>query len=307
MFEAFQVGPFLIWTRVVFLLVGIWMSVEFFLRLARSANLSLQHLRENAWKYLFAFLVGGRLIAILNEYWVYKRELLRLFIVWDGGFSFLGGAIGIALMLWWVTRTYRSTFLQWLDVLLPALTFGLAFSWLGEFAAGHAYGKPTDVFWGVTYDAINVRYTVPIHPVQLYYALFYFILTFVLLVVRKYSGRAGAETLAGIVLASLATFLIESFRGDFSIFVFATKLDFVVLFALFVSLGVFAAVELALSRVGMIVYETVLIAVFGGYLFWRTHVPMATFELRFSQFLAILALLATVVYMLVHRRRYPHL
>ena len=159
----------------------------------------------------------------------------------------------------------------------------------------------------MTYDAINVRYTVPIHPVQLYYALFYFILTFVLLVVRKYSGRAGAETLAGIVLASLATFLIESFRGDFSIFVFATKLDFVVLFALFVSLGVFAAVELALSRVGMIVYETVLIAVFGGYLFWRTHVPMATFELRFSQFLAILALLATVVYVLVHRRRYPHL
>ena len=56
MFEAFEVGPFLIWTRVVFLLLGVWLSVEFFLRLARSARLSLDHFQEHAWWYVAAWL-----------------------------------------------------------------------------------------------------------------------------------------------------------------------------------------------------------------------------------------------------------
>lgn len=307
MFQAFPLGPFLIWTSVVFLLIGTWLSVEFFLKLANAAHLSLQHFREHAWWYLGAFLLGGRFFAMLAQYRVYLNSPLQIFIVWDGGFSFLGGAIGIGIVLFWSTRTHRATFLQWLDVLLPATTLGLTFWWLGQFFAGHSYGKPTDVFWGVTYDSIAVRYAVPIHPVQLYYAFFYLFLTFLLLVIRKKAVRAGTETLIGIICASAVTFFLEYFRGDFAIPVFATKFDFVVLLFLFLSLGIFAAVELTLSRKAMFIYEGVLLAVFGGYALVRSELPFETFELRFSQFLAILALLATVVYVVVHRRRYPHL
>lgn len=307
MFEAFQIGPFLIWTRVVFLLLGIWMATEFFLRLAQSANLSLQHFRTHSYLYLISFVFFGRFFAIVSEYRVYIRDPLRMLVLWDGGFSLLGAAVGIGVILYWTTRHHRSTFLQWLDVLLPATTFGLAFAWLGKFAAGQAYGKPTDVFWGVTYDAISVRYTVPIHPVQLYYALFYFFLTFVLLIIRKRSERAGAETFVGISLAALATFVFEYFRGDFSIPVFANRIDFIVLISLFISLGIFAAIELKVSQRALLMYEIALIFVYGGYMFVRSWLPFATFELRFNQFLAVLAFLATVVYVVVHRRKYPHL
>lgn len=307
MFEAFSIGPAIIWTRLVFILVGIVLSAEFFLRLASSANLSLQHFRERSWYYVCAFLVGGRLIAILGQYRVYLRDPLRVFVVWDGGFSFLGAALGIGIVLFWATRSHRSTFLQWLDVLLPAAIFGTVFDWIGKFAAGIAYGKPTDLPWGIVYDTIGVRYTVPVHPVQLYYAIFSLILTFVLLIVRKHSKRAGAETAFGIILASVATFLFEYFRGDFSIPVFATRMDFLVLVALFVSLGIFAVVELRLSERALLLYEGVLLLVFGGYLVSRTWLPFPTFEMRFSQFLAVLAILGTVVYVVVHRRKYPHL
>ena len=307
MFEAFMIGPFMIWMRVVFLLLGVWLGTEFFLRLTASANLSIQNFKDNSIRYLITFIVGARLIAIISEYRIYLRDPFRIFIFWDGGFSFLGGAIGIAVVLYMATRTQRATFLQWLDVLLPATTFGLVFDWIGKFLSGHSYGKPTDLIWGVSYDTIGVRYTVPIHPVQIYYALFFLVLTCLLLIVRKYHKRAGAETLAGILVASAFTFIFEYFRGDFSIPVFATQLDFVVLVALFISLGVFAAVELKLSRAGLIMYEICLIAIFGGYLILRSVVTLPTFELRFSQFLAILAVLATVVYVLVHRRKYPHL
>jgi phosphatidylglycerol:prolipoprotein diacylglycerol transferase len=192
MFEALQIGPFFLWTRVIFLLVGVWLFVEFFLRLAQSANLSLQHFKDHWPYYAGAFLVSGRVFAILAEYRVYVKDPLRLIIIWDGGWSFLGGAIGIGIVLAIVTRGHRSTFLHWLDALVPAACFGLMFSWIGLFFAGQGYGKPTDLPWAVTYDAFNVRYAVPIHPVQLYYAFFYFVLTFVLLIIRKYGKRSDA-------------------------------------------------------------------------------------------------------------------
>jgi phosphatidylglycerol:prolipoprotein diacylglycerol transferase len=307
MFEAFSFGPFLIWTRLVFLLLGIWLSVEFFLRLSTSAHMSLQHMRLRAIWYLGAFLAAGRIFAMIAEYRLYTRDLLRIFVVWDGGFSFLGGAIGVAAVLYWVTREQRATFLQWLDVLLPATTFGLFFDWMGRFASGVSYGQPTDLPWGVVYNTFGVRYTIPLHPVQLYYALFFLILTFVLLIVRKYSHRAGAETLIGILLASLATFLFEYMRGDTSIFVFATRMDFVVLVALFISLGVFAAVELSLSRKAMLLYEVVLLGLIGTYFLVRSNLGFESFDLRFSQFLSVLAVLGTFVYVLVHRKKYPNL
>ncbi|MBM3230792.1 prolipoprotein diacylglyceryl transferase [Candidatus Peregrinibacteria bacterium] len=307
MFEAFSVGPAIIWTRVVFLLLGIWLATEFFLRLAESAHLSLQHFRENSLRYAVALFACGRFFALIAQYRVYLRDPIRIFIVWDGNFSFVGAAVGIAAVLYWATKEHRTTFLQWLDVLLPATIFGLAFDWFGMFASGQAYGKPTDVFFGVTYDAMSVRYTVPIHPVQLYYAFFYLFLTFLLLVIRKQSTRAGSETACGIILASIATFFFEYFRGDFTIPVFATRMDFAVLILLFVSLGIFAAVENRFSQRAMIIYEVLLLLTFFVYLIARAWLQYPTFELRFSQFLAVLASLGTVVYVIVHRRRYPHL
>ena len=309
MFEAFEIGPFLLWTHLLFLLLGIWLSAEFFFRLATSAGLSLQHFKDYAWWHLLGAFLGGRLFAVLAEYRVYLKpdDPLRIFYVHDGNFSFLGVTIGIVAVLYAFRRTSRTTFLQWLDVLLPATCFGLSFDWLGKFAAGIAYGRPTDTFWGVTYDAINVRFTVPVHPVQLYYAVFFFLLTFLLLIVRKHAKRAGAETLVGIVLASVATFIFEWFRGDFGIPVFATKVDFILLLMLFVSLGIFATVELKLSQRTIIISEIITTVLCAGYLFSRSWLPLETFELRFSQLLSILALLGSVVYVVVHRRRHPHL
>jgi phosphatidylglycerol---prolipoprotein diacylglyceryl transferase len=306
MFEALSFGPFLFWTHLAFLMIGVWLAAEFLFRLASSASLPLQHFRDHALWYLVAFILGGRLLSMISDYRVYLRDPLRSFILWDGHFSFLGAAFGIGLVLFVVTRLHRTTFLQWLDALLPATTLGLTFDWVGKFFAGQAYGKPTDVFWAITYDAIQVRYAVPIHPVQLYYALFFLLLTFLLLVVRKHTRRAGAETLLGVVLASLAVMVLEMFRGD-GVTVFAMVSDFVVIALLFLSLGLLVFIELKLSSSALMLYGGTLLVLTVGYAILRQFLPYETFELRFSQFLSVLALFATVTYVIVHRRRYPHL
>lgn len=309
MFDAFQIGPFILWTHLLFLLIAIWMSSEFFFRLAQSAGLSLQPFRDQSLWYFFAALIGGRVFAVVEQYRLYIKgdDLFRIFALHDGNFSFLGMAFGIAVVLYITRRSSRTTFLQWLDVLFPATMFGLSFNWLGKFFAGQAYGSPTDRFWGVTYDAFNVRFAVPVHPVQLYYAFFFFILTFGLLVVRKHARRAGAETLVGVIIASMGTFILESFRGDFGIPVFATQIDLLLLVILFLSLGLFAALEFSMSQKTVFTYEMIATILCAIYLFIRPMLPFESFELRFSQLLSILALLATVVYVTVHRKRHPHL
>lgn len=307
MYEAFEFGPVILWMHVVFLLLAILLSVEFFFRLAASASLSIQSIKDHAAWHLLAFLVMGRLMAVVGDYQAYLKNLGRIFIVWDGGFSFLGGAIGIALVLFWSTRMQRATFLQWLDVLLPAVTFGMAIDWVGMFLSARAYGKPTNMPWAVTMNTFDVRYTVPIHPVQLYYALFYFVLTFVLLLIRKYSKRAGAETLLGIIAASAAVFLFEFLRGDFGIPVFAMLTDFVFLACLIGSLGVLALIEQRLSERSNLLYGSIVAVATIAYVGLRTQIDLPQYQLRFTQVLAILALLATIVYVAIHRRKYPHL
>lgn len=307
MFEAFQFGPVTIWIRLVFLLVAIWMSVEFFIRLSSSAGLSLQHIRDYALWHLIAFIVGGRGVAILADYQTYVRHWFRVFIFWDGNFNFIGASLGISLVLFYSTSKQRATFLQWLDVLLPAVTFGLVFDWLGMFFGAQAYGKPTNVFWGVTFSTFDVRYTVPVHPVQLYYVLFYAVLTFVLLLVRSHSKRAGAETLFGIIVAGIAVFFFEFLRGDFGIPVFAMLMDFVFLASLFISLGVLALLEQTMTPRMNLVYTIVVAFLTIAYVTTRSWWELPQYQLRFSQVLAVLALLASVVYVVVHRRKYPHL
>ncbi len=307
MFEAFQFGPVTVWLRLAFLLMGTWLAAEFLFRLAASANLSLQSLKDDAKWHLLAFILGGRILAVIGQYQTYMKHPLRIPLFWDGGFSFLGGAIGVTLVLFWSSRNQRVTFLQWLDVILPATTFGLAFDWFGMFLSAQAYGKPTNVPWGVVMDTFNVRYTVPIHPVQLYYTLFYFSLTFLLLLIRRYSKRAGAETLIGIFLATIAVFFLEFLRGDFSIPVFATLTDFIFLGCLFGSLGVLALIEHKLSQRANTIYGGIVAVLTIVYVLSRSWLDLPQYQLRFSQVLSILALLATVVYVVVHRRKYPHL
>jgi prolipoprotein diacylglyceryltransferase len=246
-------------------------------------------------------------MAVVSEYQTYLRNLWHIFVFWDGGFSFLGGALGIALVLFFATRAQRTTFLQWLDVLLPSVTFGLAFDWFGMFLGAQAYGKPTNVPWGIMLNGIDVKYSVPIHPVQLYYTIFYLALTFGLLLIRKHSKRAGAETLFGIVAASVAVFIFEFFRGDFGISVFPLITDFVFIGLLIVSLGILAHFEHRLSERANMIYGSIVGILTIAYVIARPSMTLRQYPLRFSQVLAVLALLATVVYVVVHRRKYPHL
>lgn len=309
MFEAFQLGPFLFRSHSLFLLLGIWLSAELFIRLAQSEGMRMTlFLQKGVW-FLIAFLVCGRLFGILLLYQVYIQDPLRMMIVWDGAFSVIGACMGVGIALFYFTRRDRDTFLAWLDVFVPSVTLLMAFDWFGRLLGMLSYGRPTDVFWGTTVSSMSVRYTVPIHPVQLYYALWFFALTILLLHVRKKNvsrirtnmQSRGLVTLTGIGLGSLSVILFEFFRGDFAVAVFAKLTDFVFLAFLFISLGSIAALETRISHQRSLMLSIGVGILTMGYVLLRPWIPVISVEWRFSQFLAVLAMLSAVVYVVVHR------
>jgi len=316
MFEAFQVGPFLIRSYILFLLLGIVLSVELFLRIVQKEGLRMTLFIQKGGWFIASFLFFGRLLSLILLYRVYVQDPMRMFIVWDGEFSVVGGCIGLVVALFFCTHRERHTFLAWLDAFLPPVMLLLTLDWFGRLLGALSYGKPTNVPWGVILESMSVRYTVPVHPVQVYYSLWFLFCTVLLLMLyrRRFERRMqmngngsglGTPTLLGVFLGCIGVLVLEFFRGDFAVTIFAKLTDFVFLGMLFISMGILTVLERKISPRYSIMNGAAVGIGTVLYLLLRPFITVASVEWRFSQFLAVLAILATVVYVYAYRWKYP--
>lgn len=98
----------------------------------------------------------------------------------DGGITFLGGIIGgtvVYLIVWMIFRKKVPGNLYDIMPVIPCMiTIGHAFGRVGCFFAGCCYGKPTDSIFGVQFPGAYFEKLGPVHPTQLYEAVFLFAL-----------------------------------------------------------------------------------------------------------------------------------
>ena len=106
--------------------------------------------------------------------------------------------------------------MKWLDALIVPLGTGIVIANFGQLLDGQAYGIPTNLPWGITYESINVKYTVPVHPTQIYSMLYVSGIISILKKYRKHEflKHEGNQTLIAITLYSFIRFLTEFLRGD---------------------------------------------------------------------------------------------
>jgi phosphatidylglycerol:prolipoprotein diacylglycerol transferase len=126
---------------------------------------------------LFLFVVigtviGARLGHVFFYDWAfYKENPGEIIKIWHGGLASHGGAIGIALALYFWSRKYSKRNILWvLDrVVVPTALAG-SFIRLGNLMNSEIIGKPADVPWAFTFVSEDM---IPRHPSQLYEALTY--------------------------------------------------------------------------------------------------------------------------------------
>jgi phosphatidylglycerol:prolipoprotein diacylglycerol transferase len=121
------------------------------------------------WYLVVGMLIGARVFYVL----VYGRaeyaaHPLEVFAVWQGGLSFHGAILGMAVAITLFARRYHFPVLAVTDVVALCGTPGLFFGRIGNFINGELYGRPTTVPWAMIFPSDPQH--VPRHPSQLYEA-----------------------------------------------------------------------------------------------------------------------------------------
>ena len=167
---------------------------------------------------LIATIVGARLGHCLfyqPDYYLGSwKGFFEIFMPWKGGLASHGGAIALLLGMWWFSARYGRKngfdFLWIMDHLVITVAFAGCFIRLGNLFNSEIYGDVTSLPWGVVFDLRGE--TEPKHPTQIYEALSYLILGFILMWLYKNRlPKLSRGTLFGLFLIGCfgMRFLIE--------------------------------------------------------------------------------------------------
>ena len=199
-------------------------------------NINLEKL-DTLFMYTFiAMLVGMRFGEVFFYSWdYYKNNLLEIILplkraagetaifgLVEGwkftgytGFASHGAAIAIILSMYWYSRKHLNKSLLFiLDRMSIVCALGAAFVRIGNFFNSEIYGKPTGSNFGVIFKNSDAE-MLPRHPTQLYEALCYLILFFVLWrFYWKTDKKQKTGFLFGVFMIGLwsARFFIEFFK-----------------------------------------------------------------------------------------------
>lgn len=212
----FQAGGFELRTYSVVVLLAFLAALWISVKEARRRGLPPQLVQDFVPYALLGGIVGARLYYIaFSKPTHYLANPLEIFAIWHGGISVIGSLIGGFIAALWYCRRRGVSILSFGDTLVPGIALGQA---LGQFAClanGDSYGRPTDLPWAIVYSDPRslAPLGVPLHPIEIYEMLAYFIVFAVLWITRK-NNAAGRTFLTYLGAYGVARFAMEFFRGD---------------------------------------------------------------------------------------------
>lgn len=172
-----------------------------------TAPLSRDDIDDFLFYAILGVLLGGRLGFAL----FYDQSLLapaKLIRIWEGGMSFHGGLLGVALAVVGTAAGRKIPLLSLGDAVAVVSPIGMFFGRLANFWNQELWGKPADVPWAMIFQTDPMG--VPRHPSQLYQAGLEGAALFVLMVlaawrfrVLRKPGLAVGLFLAGMGLARI--------------------------------------------------------------------------------------------------------
>lgn len=212
--ELFSLGPLHIRTYGVLFSLAFLCSFAVMLWIFRREK-KPEDVLNRLFLYVFIGVVAGARLGHCLFYapQFYLRNPLEILRIWEGGLASHGAAIGILIALWAFVRRTPGVPFSWVaDHVAVVIPLSAMFVRIGNFFNSEILGRPADVRWSVVFDRID---QVPRHPVQLYEALTYLLLFFIMLYIyRRGSMLAQPGKQAGFMLTILFTvrFVLEFFK-----------------------------------------------------------------------------------------------
>ena len=194
-------------------LVGTWLG----LKEARRLGLDPDHLVTVVLVTLVSSVIGARLLYVLEHLSEFRGEWSSILAVWQGGLTLYGGILAGACAALLTARRLGMPMWAVADALTPSVALGTMFGRVGCFLNGCCYGHPTALPWGVVYPPDSFAGLefgdTPIHPAQIYNALFGLALFAVLWKLRTRVRVAGTLFWSFIVAFALGRIVLDLFRA----------------------------------------------------------------------------------------------
>lgn len=166
---AIAIGPLAVrWYGLMYLL-GFLLFIllgRYRIRKQKNCAFTKETLDDALFYGVLGVIIGGRLGHVFfyqPDY--YLQHPLEILQIWQGGMSFHGGFIGVALAMVWLAHKYKLSWLTVTDFIVPLVPLGLGAGRIGNFINGELWGRPTDVSWGMIFPYAD---NLPRHPSQLY-------------------------------------------------------------------------------------------------------------------------------------------
>ena len=207
---------------------------------AKSEGISRERITDLGIYAILAGIGGGRLFYVIQNFGVYKGNLIDILKIYQGGLVFYGGLIAAIIAIMSILRIKKLPVLKTLDIIALSLAIGLVFGRIGCFLNGCCWGDicNPDLLWAVqfprTIDVHNMidgspaflyhleeglvdlsdKHSLPIHPTQLYSSLGNLAIFFILNAFFKYRRRDGEITMLFCILYPVMRFCMEILRAD---------------------------------------------------------------------------------------------
>jgi phosphatidylglycerol---prolipoprotein diacylglyceryl transferase len=167
------------------------------------------------WHMAIGTVLGARLgHTLLYDPQFYLAHPLRILAVWEGGLASHGAIVGIMLSLVIYVRSTKDSYIWLLDRMAVPGAMSGSFIRLGNFFNSEILGYETNQPWGVIFARVD---PLPRHPVQLYEALSYILIFWVMLFIyRKTYQKPIKGLLFGTMmfLVFTARILLENFKTE---------------------------------------------------------------------------------------------
>lgn len=223
---AIQLGPIPVYWYGIGYALGLAAAYMVMVRLAKRAGEDPEILGNAFIVVAIAALIGGRAYHVIDQWALYKDDLIKIILPPYSGLGVYGGiALGTVAAFAYARRKHLP-FLRWADIVAPGLFVMQAIARWGNFFNQELYGSPTTLPWGIAIDCAHRIAAYPcttfpettrFHPLFLYES-FSGVIGAVVLVWLGYRARRwlrpGDLLLLFFAWYGLVRFALETLRQD---------------------------------------------------------------------------------------------
>jgi len=152
---ALQIGPIPLYWYGIAYAAGLFAAYLVVTRMAERYRLNTDYIGNGMIVIGVAALIGGRAYHVIDQFQLYKDDLLKIVLPPYTGLGVYGGIVTGLVAFVYLTRRWHQDLWTWADVLAPGIFAMQALGRWGNFFNQELYGPPTTLPWGIAIDCAH--------------------------------------------------------------------------------------------------------------------------------------------------------